>query len=178
MLGGSAAMNAMMFSEGTLGLRRVAARGCPGWSWADVEPVFARSAAGAFPLADLPDRHVLAEAFVHSAEAAGIPVATDLNGENNEGVGLVPVSQRRGRRFSVVDGYLRPARRRPNLTVVTDALVSRILVEDGKAVGVAFRNEDDAVEDEARCNREVVVCAGAVDRPISSSCPELARARR
>jgi choline dehydrogenase len=166
MLGGSAAMNAMMVLRGHRSdYDGWAARGCLGWSWADVEPAFARSAAGAFPLADLPDRHVLAEAFVRSAEAAGLPVAADLNGEDNEGVGLVPVSQRRGRRFSVVDGYLRPARRRPNLTVVTDALVSRILVEDGKAVGAAFRTGDDAVEDEARCTREVVVCAGAVGSP-------------
>ena len=166
MLGGSAAMNAMMILRGTrIDYDGWAAAGCTGWSWDDVEPAFARSAEGAFPLADLPDRHVLAEAFVHAAQAVGIPLAADLNGEDNEGVGLVPVSQRRGRRFSVVDGYLAPARRRPNLTVVTGALATRIVVEDGRAIGVSFRSDGDDIEDEARCAREVVLCAGAIGSP-------------
>ena len=166
MLGGSAAMNAMMVLRG----QRVdydgwAEAGCAGWSWSDVEPMFARSAAGAFPLAELRDRHVLAEAFVHAAEAVGIPPAADLNGESTEGVGFVPVSQRRGRRFSVLDGYLGPARRRPNLTVVTGALATRILLEDGRAVGVAYRTDGDDAEDEVQSSREVVVCAGAIGSP-------------
>ena len=166
MLGGSAAMNAMMVLRGhRADYDGWAAAGCPGWSWDDVEPAFARSAAGAFPLADLPDRHVLAEAFVHAAHGVGIPPAADLNGEDNEGAGLVPVSQRRGRRFSVLEGYYAPARRRPNLTVVTDALVTRVLVEDGRAVGVAFRPDGDEPEDEVRCSREVVLCAGAIGTP-------------
>ena len=130
-------MNAMMVLRGhRADYDAWAAAGCTGWSWDDVEPAFARSARRAFPLAELPDRHVLAEAFVHSAQAAGIPLAADLNGEDNAGVGFVPVSQRRGRRFSVLEGYYAPARRRPNLTVVTDALATRVLIEDGRAVGV------------------------------------------
>jgi choline dehydrogenase len=164
MLGGSAAMNAMMVLRG----RRSdydgwAAAGCTGWGWRDVEPAFARSARGAFPLAELPDRHVLAEAFVHSAQAAGIPLAPDLNGEENDGVGFVPVSQRRGRRFSVLDGYYAPARRRPNLTVATDVLATRVRVEDGRAVGVELRTGN--ARDEARCAREIVLCAGAIGTP-------------
>jgi len=166
MLGGSAAMNAMMVLRGNRAdYDGWAAAGCTGWSWNDVEPAFARSAAGAFPLAELPDRHVLAEAFVHAAQAVGIPLAPDLNGEVDEGVGFVPVSQRRGRRFSVLEGYYAPASRRPNLTVVTGAVVTRILIEDGRAVGVRFISDGDALEDEARCTREVVVCAGAVGTP-------------
>jgi len=166
MLGGSAAMNAMMILRGQRAdYDAWAAGGCTGWSWSDVEPVFARTAEGAFPLAELPERHVLAEAFVHAAQAAGIPYTEDLNGESNEGVGFVPVSQRRGRRFSVLDGYLRPARRRPNLTIVTDALVTRVLVEDGRAAGVAYRLDGAGAEEEARCEREVVLCAGAIGSP-------------
>ena len=166
MLGGSAAMNAMMILRGhRADYDAWAAAGCPGWSWADVEPAFARSAQGAFPVAALPERHVLAEAFVYAAQASGIPFSENLNGESNEGVGYVPVSQRRGRRFSVLDGYLGPARRRPNLTIVTGALVSRILLEDGRAVGVAYRLDGDEAEEEARCEREVVLCAGAIGSP-------------
>jgi choline dehydrogenase len=166
MLGGTAAMNAMMVLRGNRAdYDGWAAAGCSGWSWDDVEPAFARSAAGAFPRAELPDRHVLAEAFVHAAQAVGVPLAADLNGEDNEGVGFVPVSQRRGRRFSVLEGYYAPARRRPNLTVVTDALVTRLLLEGGRAVGVAFRPDGDEPEDEVRCSREVVLCAGAIGTP-------------
>lgn len=166
MLGGTSGMNAMMVLRGTRAdYDGWAAAGCTGWSWDDVEPVFARSARGAFPLADLPDRHVLAEAFVHSARAVGIPPAPDLNGEANDGVGFVPVSQRRGRRFSVLDGYYAPARRRPNLTVVTGALVTRVLVEGGRAVGVEYRASEGGQPDEARATSEVVVCAGAIGTP-------------
>jgi choline dehydrogenase len=105
-VGGSAAINAMMVLRGhPADYDAWAAAGCTGWSWADVEPAFARSAQGPFPLAELPDRHVLTEAFVHAAQGAGIPLAADLNGNENAGAGFVPVSQRRGRRFSVVDGY-------------------------------------------------------------------------
>jgi choline dehydrogenase len=166
MLGGSAAMNAMMILRGhRADYDAWAAAGCSGWSWGDVEPAFARSAEGAFPVAELPERHVLAEAFVHAAQAVGIPFTDDLNGESNEGVGFVPVSQRRGRRFSVLDGYLRPARRRPNLTIVTDALVTRVLIEGGRAAGVAYRLDGDEAEEQARCDREVVLCAGAIGSP-------------
>jgi choline dehydrogenase len=159
MLGGSAAMNAMMVLRGCRAdYDAWAAAGCPGWGWDDVEPAFARSAAGAFPLAEQRDRNPLADAFVHAARATGIPSAPDLNGESNEGVGFVPVSQRRGRRFSVLDGYLAPARRRPNLTLVTDAQVSRVRIENRRAVGISVGDDDyDA--------REVVLCAGAVGSP-------------
>jgi choline dehydrogenase len=170
LLGGSAAMNAGMVLRGhRADYDAWAAAGCSGWSWAEVEPVFAQSAAGPFPLAELPDRHVLTEAFVHAAQGVGIPFSADLNAEENGGVGFVPVSQRRGRRFSVLDGYLRPALRRPNLTVVTDALATRVLVENGRAVGVAYRlnGEGDAEggDEEAIAEREVVLCAGAIGSP-------------
>ena len=166
MLGGSAAMNAMMVLRGhRADYDAWAAAGCPGWSWADVEPVFSRSAGARFPLAELPDRHVLAEAFVHAAQAVGIPFTADLNAEDNSGVGFVPVSQRRGRRFSVLDGYLANARRRPNLTIVTEALVTRVVIENGRAVGVRYRpGGEESVEEEAPGN-EIVLCAGAIGSP-------------
>lgn len=159
MLGGSAAMNAMMVLRGCRAdYDGWAAAGCAGWGWDDVEPAFARSAGGPFPLAEQRDRSSLADAFVDATLAAGIARADDLNGESNEGAGFVPVSQRRGRRFSVVDGYLSPARRRPNLTLVTGAQVDRIRIEDRRAVGVSVGDADyDA--------REVVLCAGAIGSP-------------
>ena len=166
-LGGSAVMNAMMVLRGhPADYDAWAADGCPGWSWADAEPAFRRSAEGSFPRTDLRGRHVLTEAFVHAAHATGIPLNNDLNGSDNGGVGFVPVSQRKGRRFSVVEGYLRPARRRPNLTVVTGALVTRVLVEHGRARGVAYRLPSDAsADEEALAEREVVLSCGAIGTP-------------
>ena len=76
-----------------------------------------------------------------------------------------PISIRRGRRFSVVDGYLRPALRRPNLTVVTGARATRLLVERGRARGVAYLQRGAVHEEEAHAEREVVLAAGAIDTP-------------
>jgi choline dehydrogenase len=166
-LGGSTVLNAMIALRGQRAdYDDWAARGCRGWSWDDVEPAFAAAAAGPFPLTDQRDPHVLSEAFVHAVHACGFPLATDLNGETVAGVGLVPVTQRRGRRFGVVDGYLRPALRRPNLTVATGARVTRVLVEDHRAVGVAYRPEgtDEGGEEEALAD-EVVVSAGTIGSP-------------
>ena len=165
-LGGSSAINAMMILRGHPADYAWEADGCPGWSWAKAEPAFRRSAEGPFPLGEQRDHHVLTDAFVHAAQACGIPASDDLNGVDNAGVGLVPVSQRRGRRFSVVDGYLRPARRRPNLTIVTEALVTRVLVEGGRARGVAYRLHGGMGEDEeAPAEREVILCGGAIGTP-------------
>jgi len=166
-LGGSAVINAMMVLRGhPADYDAWAADGCPGWSWVEAERAFRRSAQDGFPRTDLRGRHALTEAFVHAAHSTGIPLNSDLNGADNAGVGFVPVSQRNGRRFSVVDGYLRPARRRPNLTVVTGALVTRVLVERGRARGVAYRLPSDASRDEeALAEREVVLSCGAIGTP-------------
>ena len=165
-LGGTAAINAMMVLRGHPSDYAWEADGCPGWSWATAEPAFRRSADGPFPLAEQRDPNVLTEAFVHAAQACGIPASDDLNGADNGGVRLVPVSQRRGRRFSVADGYLRPARRRPNLTVVTEALVTRVVVEGGRARGVAYRLHGETGDaEEALAEREVILCAGAIGTP-------------
>ncbi len=83
----------------------------------------------------------------------------ELNGPSNEGYAQTPVSQRRGRRCSTADAYLRPARKRPNLSVVTGALVSKVLVEDGRATGVEYGGE------RVTARREVVLSAGAIGSP-------------
>ena len=159
-LGGSSAINAMMVLRG----HRADQDAWPaGWSWETVEPYYAASGAGPFPRADARDRNPLTAAFVESAVAEGLPRRDDLNEPDNEGVGFVPVSQRRGRRFSVADGYLRPVWRRPNLTVVTEARATRVVVEEGRAVGVQYRLGD--VEGVALAGSEVIVSAGAIGSP-------------
>jgi choline dehydrogenase len=149
--------------------------GVPGWSWSDLLPYFLRAednsrGAGPFhatggPLRveDLRRRHPLAQAFLASAAAAGLPANPDFNGAAQDGVGAYQVTQRGGRRWSAADGYLRPALRRPNLTVRTDAQVARVLVERGRATGVAYTVRGERVTATAR--REVVLAAGAIGSP-------------
>lgn len=158
-LGGSSSINAMMAIRGN----RVDHDAWPaGWGWDDVAGAYARSDAH-FPRAAQRSPSPLTLDFLESAASAGIARAADLNGADNEGAGLTPVSIRRGRRFSVVDGYLRPALRRPNLTVVTGARATRLLVERGRARGVAYLL--DGHEEEAHAEHEVMLAAGAIDTP-------------
>jgi len=159
-LGGSSSINAMMAIRG----RRADHDAWPaGWGWDDVAGAYARSDAR-FPRAAQRRPHALTLDFLASAAAAGIPPAADLNGADDEGAGLTPVSIRRGRRFSVVDGYLRAALRRPNLTVVTGARATRLLLDGGRARGVAYLLDGGGAE-EAHARREVVLAAGAIDTP-------------
>jgi choline dehydrogenase len=163
-VGGSSSINAMMALRGHRADYDEWGTLAPGWGWDDVEPVFAATAAGPFPLAKLRDPSPLTDAFVEAAFAAGIVRSPDLNSPDNEGVGLVPVSQRRGARFSVADGYLRTARRRTNLTVQTEALVMRLVIEAGRARGAVVRIGD-GDDEEAPARREVILCGGAINSP-------------
>jgi choline dehydrogenase len=162
MLGGSASMNAMIVARGNRLDYEAWDAVAPGWSWNDVLPYYERSLS-AFPLTEQRDRSPLSDAFVASAAAAGIPLRHDLNDPDNEGVGVARVSQRRGQRFSVRDGYLRPARRRSNLTVQTGALVTGISLEGTRAAGVTVRV--DGAEERVTARRGVILAAGAVGSP-------------
>jgi choline dehydrogenase len=95
---------------------------------------------------------------------AGIAANPDVNGTEQDGVGLVQVTQRRGRRFSAADAYLRPARRRRNLSVVCGAHALELLLDGRHAHGVAYRRPDGS-RTIARARREVLLCAGAIGSP-------------
>jgi len=159
-LGGSSSINAMMVLRG-----HPADQGSwpAGWSFAEVEQYYVRSSAGPFPLAEARDRSPLTASFVEATVAEGLVRRADLNGLETEGVGFVPVSQHRGRRFSVANGYLHPARRRPNLTVVTGAHATRVRLSGGRATGVQYLLGGS--EELAPAERETIVCAGAIGSP-------------
>ncbi len=160
-LGGSSSINAMMAIRGH---RADHDAWPPGWSWHDVAPAYSRSDPH-FPRADQRRPSALTLDFLDSAAAVGIPRARDLNAADNEGAGLTPVSIRRGRRHSIVDGYLRAAMRRPNLTVVTGARVTRLIVQRGRAHGATYTLGETGNEQEAHARRDVVLAAGAIDSP-------------
>ncbi|MFC4913417.1 GMC family oxidoreductase [Actinomadura gamaensis] len=171
MLGGSSSMNAMMWARGARA--DYDGWGVPGWTYDDVLPYFRRaegrvgSNAGAVYGMDGPltvseqrDPNVTTRAFLKSCRAAGLTPLPELNGPEIEGFGLVPVSQRRGRRWSTADAYLRPAGRRKNLYIRPRTHVTRVLFNGGRAVGVEL-----AGGRRVSARREVVLSAGAIGSP-------------
>ena len=177
-LGGSSSINAMVYVRGQhADFDDWAALGNPGWSWAEVGPVFRRmenSAAGADdwrgaggPLDVADERglvHPLCEDWLAACEAAGLARNPDFNGADQEGVGIYQITTRRGVRASAATAYLRPAMRRANLAVATGAQVTRVRFEGRRAVGVDYRRG--GVERSAQARGEVILSAGAVMSPV------------
>ena len=177
-LGGSSSINAMVYVHGQhADFDDWAALGNPGWSWAEVGPVFRRmenSAAGAddwrgaggpLDVADVRGLvHPLCEDWLAACEAAGLARNPDFNGADQEGVGIYQITTRRGVRASAATAYLRPAMRRANLAVATGAQVTRVRFEGRRAVGVDYRRG--GVERSAQARGEVILSAGAVMSPV------------
>lgn len=176
MLGGSSAMNAMLWMRGQReDYDGWEAAGNPGWGWDQVLPAFRRAEdhlattgdhvgrGGPMRVAELRDPNPLTRAWLSAAQERGWPLVDDLNRDTREGVGLLHVTQNRGERESTATAYLRPARRRPNLTVRTDATVLRVAFTGRRAQGVVLRHPGGGEEWIAA--GEVVLSAGAVHSP-------------
>jgi choline dehydrogenase len=177
-LGGSSAINAMVFIRGQRGdFDDWAAAGNPGWGFDDVLPYFIRMerhalGAGALHGGDGPlnvadvgaDVHPLCADYLKACRELGLPVVDDLNGAVAECAGLYHITTRDGRRESAATAYLAPARGRANLDVVTGAHATRLLLEAGRAVGVEYRRGGATIRAGARA--EVIVAAGAVNSPL------------
>ncbi len=176
-LGGCSSMNAMIYVRGNRldydGWRDE--HGATGWGYDDVLPYFIRSEAntrlgapfhgqgGPLHVEDRRYTHPLSHAWVESAVANGFKPTEDFNGAEQEGAGLYQVTCRKGRRWSVAKAYLEPARQRPNLTVRTGALASRVVIDNGRAVGVAYlRGPEEQV---AYAGAEVILAGGVVNSP-------------
>ncbi len=175
-LGGSSSINAMVYIRGNAAdYDQWASLGNTGWSYREVLPYFRSTenherGADAFhgvggPLnVTLPDeKSPLSHAFVAAAQQAGYPINPDFNGATQDGVGMYEVMQKGGQRCSNARAFLREAEARPNLTVLTDKPVTRILFEGNQAVGVRYH--DDGLLTDLIAHREVIVCAGAIGSP-------------
>jgi len=176
-LGGSSSINAMIYIRGH---RHDYDSwrddyGCEGWGYTDLLPYFLRAesnsrgasayhgAAGPLSVQDLKFKSGLTGAFVAAARNCGVPVNDDFNGPSQDGVGYYQVTQKAGRRWSAADAYLAPATGRPNLTVQTDALVTGIEIEGGRATGVRYLRR--GVEELAEAGSEVIVSCGVIGSP-------------
>ncbi|OFE18653.1 hypothetical protein BA895_00060 [Humibacillus sp. DSM 29435] len=152
--------------------------GATGWGWSDVTPYLRRTETDSLgagethgsdgPMAVSPPRdvHPLSMAFVAAGVEQGLPLTDDFNGYAREGIGLAQSNIRDGTRHSVVAGYLTAAARRANLTVVTGAHVTSVIIESGRAVGVRYRDSaSTGSERHVRAQVQVVLCAGALRTP-------------
>jgi choline dehydrogenase len=176
-LGGCSSMNAMIYIRGHRadydGWRD--AHGATGWGYDDVLPYFMRSEGntrlgapyhgqdGPLHVEDRRYTHPLSQAWVDSAVAFGLKPNDDFNGAEQEGAGLYQVTCKKGRRWSVAKAFLEPAADRPNLTIRTRAFVQRVVIEGGRAVGVAYSSQgQDKV---AYADAEVVLAGGTISSP-------------
>ncbi|MEE2760996.1 MAG: GMC family oxidoreductase N-terminal domain-containing protein [Pseudomonadota bacterium] len=173
-LGGSSSINAMVYIRGNrLDYDEWAKAGNAGWSWTDVKPYFIKAEHNeqyqgdghhgtggplnvTFPRIVSP----LTNEFVAAAEKLQYQHNPDFNGETQDGVGQHQATQKNGRRWSTSMAYIRPARKRPNVAVMTDAPVARILVEGGRATGVEIIGGRKLV-----AKREVILSAGGIVSP-------------
>jgi choline dehydrogenase len=175
-LGGSSSINAMVYVRGQpQDYESWRQSGCAGWGWDDVLPYFRKAqeqgrggdayhgTGGPLWVSDLADRHPLCDAFIDAAADWGLPRNPDFNGRSQEGVGYYQLTMRGARRCSASVAYLKPARKRPNLRVVTNALATGILFQGRRAVGVRVRQG--GADHEFRCRSELVLAAGAVKSP-------------
>ena len=186
-LGGSSSINAMIYIRGSRHDYDTWRDdyGCAGWGYCDLLPYFLRAednsrgaspyhgVAGPLSVQDLKYKSALSKAFVVASQECGLAANEDFNGPAQDGSGFYQVTQRDGRRWSAADAYLRPAMARPNLTVLTDARATGIIVEADRAVGVRYLLRGE--EEEARAEREVIVSAGAIGSRTCSCCPASGR---
>lgn len=175
-LGGSSSINGLIYIRGQAqDFDQWRQLGNVGWSFDDVLPYFRKAednergaddlhgAGGPLAVSDARDRHPLAQAYIEAAQQCGFPRNDDFNGETQEGAGLYQTTMRDGLRWSAAKGYLKPARKRPNMQIVSDALTSRIIFDGQRASGVEY--EADGETHVVSAAKEVILAAGAFGSP-------------
>ncbi|MDG4896386.1 GMC family oxidoreductase N-terminal domain-containing protein [Mesorhizobium sp. WSM4976] len=177
LLGGSSSINAMVFIRGAReDFDAWAAAGNPGWSYDDLLPSFKamednaagadrwRGVGGPLHVTDCSRAvHPLTKRYLAAAEQAGLPFNPDFNGASQEGVGVYQITTKNGRRMSAARAFLRPAMKRGNVRVETNALATKILFEGTRAVGIEY--EQNGEKKTARAGREVILSGGSINSP-------------
>jgi choline dehydrogenase len=179
-LGGSSSINGLLYIRGQhQDFDHWRQLGNTGWAFADVLPYFRRAedqergadalhgVGGPLAVSNVCEPHPLCEAFIAAAQQAGFPRNDDFNGPRQEGAGYFQLTEKNGRRCSTAVGYLRQARRRPNLAIVSNALATRVLFSGRRAVGVEYRQglQNGQIARTAYADGEVIVAGGAFNSP-------------
>jgi choline dehydrogenase len=172
-LGGSSSINGLVYTRGQP--EDFDDWETPGWSFGELLPYFRKSEdqargadalhgrGGPLAVSDQNEPHELCDAFIEAAVQAGHPRNPDFNGERQEGAGYQQLTTRNARRCSTATGFLKPAMHRENLTIVTGALVAKVLFHGRKAVGVRYLKDSEEIETSA--NREIILSGGAINTP-------------
>ncbi len=172
-IGGGSSVNAMLYVRGqSEDYDNWAQLGAKGWSYSDCLPVFRElennerleneyhGAKGDLHVSDAMHKHPLSTAFVKAAQQTGLPLNPDFNGSAQEGVGFYQTTTNKGRRCSAAQAFLRKAKKRPNLTVMTNATVEKLTFDGTRVTGVAMEGGP-----KIKTLGEVVLCAGAFETP-------------
>ncbi|WP_322998294.1 choline dehydrogenase [Castellaniella sp.] len=175
-LGGSSSINGLIYIRGQKqDYDHWVEQGNPGWSWDECLPYFRKlenndlgpspthGTAGPLYASSIRARHELVEAFIRSAEVNGVPRVQDFNTGMQEGVGYYQLTTHGGWRCSSAVAYLKPARRRSNLRIITRAQATRIVFQDRRATAVEYRVGGQ--QQTLTANKEIIVCAGALLSP-------------
>lgn len=175
-LGGSSAINFLLYTRGNHhDYDHWQSLGNPGWSYQDVLPYFKKSeqqqrgpseyhsAEGELSMTDIIAPSVISQQFVEAAVSSGHEYNPDFNGIQQEGVGPFQLTVKGGKRHSAAAAFLLPILDRSNLTTITGALVTRLLFEGDRAIGVEYLYEDALYQ--ASVSQEIIVSAGAFDSP-------------
>ncbi|MEL6673983.1 MAG: GMC family oxidoreductase N-terminal domain-containing protein [Bacteroidota bacterium] len=177
-LGGSSSTNCMAYIRGNrLDYDDWEAQGNPGWGYDSVLPYFKKSEhneqlnnefhgqGGPLNVTRAQSwRSPYAEAFVQACQTAGIAPNKDFNGAQQDGAGFFQFTIQNGQRCSTARAFLRPVRQRPNLTILTQAHSQKIILEQGRAVGIAYLHKG-RHQKEVRAEKEVILSAGAFASP-------------
>ncbi|MBU2706764.1 choline dehydrogenase [Zooshikella marina] len=174
--GGGSALNAMVYIRGhAFDYDRWEQEGASGWSYFDVLPYFRKAESrekggddyrgndGPLNVHTGNEPNPLFNAFIQAGQQAGYPFTEDMNGYQQEGVGLMDMTIKEGKRWSTAQAYLRPALERPNLLTETGAMTTRILFSGKKAIGVEYLQKGKTIKVKANC--EVILSAGAINSP-------------
>lgn len=176
-LGGSSSLNGLLYVRGQAqDYDRWAQMGNTGWSWEDVLPLFKRSedqergaddhhgAGGPLAVSDMRLSRPICDAWVEAAQAAGYPFNSDYNGATQEGVGYFQLTARNGRRCSSAAAFLKPARGRKNLTIITRAQAQEITFDGTRATGIRYIDRS-GQSLHVTAHREVILSSGAIGSP-------------
>lgn len=180
-LGGSSSINGLLYVRGQHeDYDRWAELGNQGWDFKSVLPYFKKSedqarggdeyhgVGGPLKVSDLRLRRKIADHFIAGAAECQIPINDDYNGATQEGIGYFQQTAHKGYRWSTAKGFLKPARKRPNLTVITNAQTHRVLMQDRQAQGIEYEHKGKVKQ--AFAGREVILSAGAIGSPQILQC--------
>ncbi len=175
-LGGSSSINGLLYVRGQRqDYDGWAQMGLRGWSYDDIHPYFLRSQnqerdgldghgkGGPLNVSDVTEPHPVSDAVIEAGVQVGLPKRDCINGEEQEGIAYYQLTVKNGRRCSAAVAYLNPAKKRPNLTIETQALASRVIFEDKRAIGVEYTQ--DGTPKTARAANEVLLSGGAINSP-------------